>query len=294
MKTFYLNNSSLPILSCSKQYHLRVVTGLKPPPGGNKYTTPGLAFHKMMQLHGTKEVPDILTACVLDKKSLPPVISSAITDHQCMQLAQLAKRIHDEHPELFADCYRELHFQHNAGQRTNNRADEWQTIHFSHTDTDHYDANTDTVILTDYKTTGKPIDGGLITAYNLTSQRYFYLLAAYYLDNLPPHFKAAIQAHRLAWRYCYVGIEKDTYHLAAPTLVNLNELEVFARLFHEKALYAAAIHRDPEALAVKDGILNGQCWKCPFTSICTAEIEDNLITNWPYGKKPYTYHHNDE
>lgn len=292
MKPFFLNNSSFSILSCAKRYHLQVVQGLRPPPGGNKYTTPGLAFHKMMQLVGTEGYPNMAMLAMFDKNKHKEI--AVIPEVQAIQLAKLADRIYEEHPEMYVDCRRELHFEYQTAVDMPEVTTEieHQATRCGTIDLISYDSQSDTVILTDYKTTGKPIDGQLITNYSLSSQRHFYTLAAYYLE-LPEHFKAAIKSHRVAWRYCYVGIDKDVYHLAQPSLVDLNELTVFARLFTEKALYAAAIHQDP-TLALKDGILSNLCWRCPFTSICTAEIEDNLITNWPYGKKPYTYLHNDE
>lgn len=283
---FYLNNSSFPYLSCSKRYALQVVTGLKPPPGGNKYIAAGLAFHKMMQIIGTEACPNIQMAIMFgDKSKLHPLIL-AIPEVQQLQLAQMAQRIYTENPSLYTDAIRESHFEYHWP------ADPESATRCGTIDLISYDPSSDTVILTDYKTTAKPIDGSLITNYSLSSQRFFYQLAAYHLD-LPPHFQSAILEHRIAWRYCYVAYEKDQYHLAAPTLINLAELETFARLFNEKAIYADALHNDP-SLAVKEGILSGQCWRCPFTSICSSENETHMIETWPYGRADYNPKHNDE
>ena len=110
--TFYLNNSSLPWLTCAKQYHLRVVQGLSPPPGGNKYTAGGLAFHKMMQLVGTEACPSITSALLFSFKSQHPKIT-AIPEPLALQYAQLAQQIYDEHQEMFsAEHQRELHFEY--------------------------------------------------------------------------------------------------------------------------------------------------------------------------------------
>jgi len=291
MTPFYLNNSSFPYLTCSKRYHLQVVQGLKTPPGGNKYTAAGIAFHKMMQIIGTEACPDINLWLLFARDKLPEKITS-IPETQALQLGRMAQRIYTEHPELFADCRRELHFEYHLPEDANANS-AFKPYRTGTIDLLTYDPTSDTVIITDYKTTAKPIDGNLITSYALTSQRFYYQLAVYYLNNLPAHYISAIKSHRLAWRYCFVSAEKDEYHLAQPQLVNLIEQETFFRLFREKALLADYIHNDP-TLAVKEGILNGSCWRCPFTSICTAETEDNLITNWPYGTAPYNPKHQDD
>lgn len=293
---FYLNNSSLPWLACAKQYHLRVVKGLLPPPGGNKYTAGGLAFHKMMQLVGTPECPNINTAVLFNRANLHDKIRS-IPEPLALQYAQLAQQIYDEHPELYvagmhlrefqfqyqldADIYRDVFLNDQYAQATRTG-----TIDLITLTADGF------VDILDYKTTSKPLDGTLINSYKLSSQRHFYTLALYHAD-LPQPYKDAISQHRLRFRYLFVHAEKNQYFLQAPVLIDLKELEIFARLFNEKALYAAAIHADP-TLAVKEGILSGLCWKCPFSSICLADDEDYLVTNWPYGNKPYNPSHQDE
>lgn len=292
---FYLNNSSLPYLACAKQYHLRVVKGLLPPPGGNKYIAGGLAFHKMMQLVGTAECPNINTAVLFNCEKQHEKIRS-IPEPLALQYAQLAQQIYDEHPELYVEGshLREYQFQYQLEH--DNHWTESRDQNFQATRTGTIDLITltpdDFVDILDYKTTSKPLDGNLINSYKLSSQRHFYTLALYHAD-LPPAYKEAIQQHRVRFRYLFVHAEKNQYFLQQPVLVDLKELEVFARLFNEKALYAAAIHADP-TLAVKEGILSGVCWKCPFSSICLAEDEEYLINNWPYGSKPYNPSHQDE
>lgn len=293
---FFLNNSSLPWLACAKQYHLRVVKGLLPPPGGNRYTSGGLAFHKMMQLVGTEACPNINTAVLFNRANLHDKIKS-IPEPLALQYAQLAQQIYDEHPELYVagSHLREFQFQYEYPDDK-----PWQLpnlpLPFIATRTGTIDLITLTpdgfVDILDYKTTSKLLDGSLINSYKLSSQRHFYTLALYHAD-LPPPYKEAIQQHRLRFRYLFVHAEKNQYFLQQPALVDLKELEIFARLFNEKALYAAAIHSDP-SLAVKEGILSGLCWRCPFSSICLADDEDYLINNWPYGSKPYNPSHQDE
>lgn len=288
---FFLNNSSLPWLACAKQYYLRVVKGLLPPPGGNKYTAGGLAFHKMMQLVGTEACPDILSAVLFNRDKLHEKIR-AIPEPLALQYAQLAQQIYTEHLELFpsGNHLREFQFQYehpdDISFDTNHRATRTGTIDLITYTPDGF------VDILDYKTTSKPLDGNLINSYKLSSQRHFYTLALYHAD-LPSQYKEAISQHRLRFRYLFVHAEKNQYFLQPPALVDLKELEGFALLFNEKALYAAAIHADP-TLAVKEGILSGLCWKCPFSSICLADDEEYLINNWPYGSKPYNPSHQDE
>jgi len=294
--TFYLNNSSLPWLTCAKQYKHRVVDGLLPPPGGNKYTSGGLAFHKMMQLVGTEACPNITSAVLFNRANLHEKIRS-IPEPLALQYAQLAQQIYDEHPEMFtAGHQRELHFEYTLEQDTYHNYEARQDPYCA-TRTGTIDLLTLSpdgfVAITDYKTTSKPIDGWLLSSYKLSSQRHFYTLALYHLTTLPPDFQSAIKEHRIRFRYCFVNAEKNQYYLQPPALVDINELQVFARLFNEKALYAAAIHADP-TLAVKEGILNNSCWKCPFTSICLADDESQMISSWPYGSKPYNPNHQDE
>ena len=292
---FFLNNSSLPWLACAKQYHLRVVKGLLPPPGGNKYTAGGLAFHKMMQIVGTESCPDINAAVLFNRDKLHEKIR-AIPEPLALQYAQLAQQIYTEHPELFppGNHLREFQFQYELlddMEWATPMSDAHQAIRTGTIDLITYTPDGFVDIL-DYKTTSKPLDGSLINSYKLSSQRHFYTLALYHTE-LFSQYKEAISQHRLRFRYLFVHAEKNQYFLQPPALVDLKELEVFARLFNEKALYAAAIHADP-TLAVKEGILSGLCWKCPFSSICLADDEEYLINNWPYGSKPYNPSHQDE
>lgn len=293
---FYFNNSSLPWLTCAKQYDFRVVKGLLPPPGGNKYTAGGLAFHKMMQLVGTPDCPNINTSVLFNRANLHEKIRS-IPEPLALQYAQLAQQIYDEHPELYlpGSHLREFQFGYQLEQdRFHNYEARQEPVQATRTGTiDLITLTPDGFVdILDYKTTSKPLDGSLINSYKLSSQRHFYTLALYHAD-LPSQYKEAISQHRLRFHYLFVHAEKNQYFLQPPALVDLKELEGFALLFNEKALYAAAIHADP-TLAVKEGILSGLCWKCPFSSICLADDEEYLINNWPYGSKPYNPSHQDE
>ena len=98
--TFYLNNSSLPWLTCAKQYHLRVVQRPQPTARRQQVHRRPRRFHKMMQLVGTSRCPSITSALLFNFKSqhqLPP-----FPEPLALQYAQLAQQIYDEHQEMFS------------------------------------------------------------------------------------------------------------------------------------------------------------------------------------------------
>lgn len=287
MNTFHFNNSSLSYLSCAKRYYFQVVKGLKPPPGGNKYTKAGLAFHKMMQLIGGPDYPSMTMAAMFSKDKLPPLVTS-VPEAQQLTLANACDKIFNEHPELFQEgSLREHWFEYQL--REEFCVKDWVagpcgTI-------DNISIINGTLVLTDYKTTSKPIDPALVSAYKLTSQRFFYQLAALIID-LPESFAALRDSLSIAWRYCYVHAETGDYYLEEPQLLNVNELTYFRGLIYDKAILAAALHAD-STLALKEGILTGQCWKCPFSQICLAADEEAAVQSWYYGSQPYNPKHDE-
>ena len=149
----------------------------------------------------------------------------------------------------------------------------------------------DTLVLTDYKTTSKPIDPALTAGYKLTSQRFFYQMAALVME-LPKEMAILRDSLKVAWRYCYVQVESGDYYLEEPQLFDEYQLQHFRGLILDKAILAAAIHADPN-LAVKEGILTGQCWKCPYSSLCLAADEEAAMQSWYYGSQPYNPKHDE-
>ena len=292
MKTFHFNNSSLQYLSCAKRYYYQVVKGLLPPPGGNKYTAAGLAFHKMMQLVGAAGFENISFKVMLDKASLPPAIQK-IPELQQLTLAQAADRIYQEHPELFQpDTLREHWFSYQLENDFGYLSSPNEGYVAAPCGTmDNLSIINDTLVITDYKSTSKPIGPELARSYKLTSQRFFYLMAALAID-LPQPMAELRDQLKLAWRYCYVHVETGSYHLEEPQLLNEAELSEFKRMILDKAILAAALHADP-ALAEKEGILTGQCWKCPFTQLCLAADEQAAMDSWYYGSQPYNPKHDE-
>lgn len=286
MPKFYYNNSSIPYLACSKRYQFQVVRGLRPPPGGNKYIGTGLAGHKMLQLVGSEQFPNWQMAMMFGDKTKLPASIAAVPEAVKLKLAMLVDRIYAENPGLFDGAVREFKFEYDDSDTA--------AIYCGTIDLLTYDAATDTVIITDWKFTSKPIDSWLVNSYTLTSQRWFYLQALYNIeDQLPAPWRNAVTHDRIAFRYCFVGVDSDSYLLQQPALVDIEQLNTFGRLFNDKAVLADAIHDDPN-LAVKEGILTGQCWKCPYNSLCLASDEEQAVQKWPYGSKPYTHNHEEE
>lgn len=288
MPKFYFNNSSLPILACSKQYEYRVIRGLAPPPGGNKYTTAGVVFHRVMQTIGPGSNYTLTAAMTPDKL---PDFFRKVPIVQQLQIAQTAEQLYTAEPHLFTTPHvRELYFEYELPDLPG--------VIWCGTIDLLTLADNGWVVITDYKTTAKPIDGQLVTSYALTSQRPFYLagvcaLASLHPEALPAEMIDPILSLKLAFRYCFVNVEKNQYVLQQPQPISEPEMDMFIRLFDEKARYAAALHEAPD-LAVKEGMLSGICWKCPYQQLCLAQDEEAAASQWPYGTKPYTGRHDEQ
>ena len=292
MKTFHFNNSSLQYLSCARRYYYQVVKGLLPPPGGNKYTAAGLGFHKMMQLVGTDGWASVALRVMTDETNIPPSIKK-LPMPQRLQLAGTADRIFQQHPELFQpNSLREHWFSFTLNEDFGQPLLDGEMCAAAPCGTiDNLSIISDTLVLTDYKTTSKPIDPALTAGYKLTSQRFFYQMAALVME-LPKEMAILRDSLKVAWRYCYVQVESGDYYLEEPQLFDEYQLQHFRGLILDKAILAAAIHADPN-LAVKEGILTGQCWKCPYSSICLAADEEAAMQSWYYGSQPYNPKHDE-
>ncbi len=278
MDKFYLNNSSLPYLNCSLQYYLTVRKGLTRPPWSNTYLAIGLAFHELMQ---QAKVGDQLAL----KGLLPPEDGTkfaAISPADRAKVAIVADKLLREHPEMYGpDSLRES----------------WFTIelpfpgkpvpHLCGT-VDHRMLIDDTLVITDYKTTKKKLDADLAASYQLTFQRWFYIIATLLDESLPPLYRAAADNLKIAFRYCFVSYDTAEYILQPVELINIDELHAARKLLADKVGLAQAILAD-ETLAVPEGITNGACYSCPFKLICLSPAEDRVkhIDNWYLGNKPY-------
>lgn len=287
---FYLNNSSLPILACSMQYNYRVVKGLKPPPGGNKYTPLGLAFHQAIQHKAEKKVDNLSLLLLLDSKSalIPPRLAALTNEADRLHIGMMADRVYNEYQSIYADCKTEHEF---VSTSPDDAGLPVTPLRAGTIDLLSYDAQAERLDVIDYKTTSKPIDGQLFRNYQLSAQRWYYMAGLQLIaDSLPDHYRDAINSARFGFRYIYVSMVKPETVIQPPSLVDINELNAFRRQFAEKAYLASHLHAD-ESLAVREGILSGLCWKCPFANICAGVYTED---SWPYGRAPYTHKHDNE
>lgn len=291
MTKFYINNSSLPLLTCSRRYYLTVGRGLKLPPGGNKFTTIGLAFHELMAAAKNGESTAIKGLTPPDESTF----MAKITPTQRAQVAMLAEKILTEHPEMFGeDSLRERWFEiplaDTAGEPSH------QPVLCGTIDHILYDPADDAAIITDYKSTAKPLDAGLESSYTLTFQRWFYIISAGLDDTLPDNIKLALSKDRIKFRYCFANYETNTYLLQTPEWVDVNELAKARELLMDKVLLAQAIVSTP-TLAIPDGVTTGACYSCAFKSICLAKNPADaqaFMDNWYLGYKPYYPRHDDK
>lgn len=288
-KKFYFNNSSVPLLACSRQYKYTVIDGAVPSPNKIRAFKIGLTFHHFMKLIGTPG-HDLITLMGNDKLWHPD--SAGLDRSFILQLAVAADRMHTEHPELFADCIRERFFEVPA---ITDDKDLIQPIDCGTGDLLSYVSADRTVYITDYKTTSEPIDGSLVNKYNLSSQRFFYEMK--YVDmaadpnnnTLPPHYKDAINNQRLKFGYWFYSHKTDADFLCPHTYTNFKRLAEFRALFDEKRELASYLHLNPDQTA-KEGVVLNLCRYCAYTSICglhDEKLEAEQFAKWPYGFKPY-------
>ncbi len=280
MKHFYVNNSSLPYLNCSLQYSLTVGHELVRPPWGNTYTAIGLAFHELIQNAKPGESLALKGLLPADPKTKLGAIAPA----DRAKVALIAQRILDEHPEMYGpDAMRETWFDIPLDYPGEPVPRLCGTI--DHRMIDPADGS---LIITDYKTTKKPITEDLAVSYRLSFQRWFYIIGTLLDDTLPAQMLSAVNELKVKFRYCFVAYETNEYLLQPAELINVDELNAARRLLLDKVGLAQAIIRDPE-LAVPDGVMNNSCFTCPFKLICLSSAEDRPkhIENWYLGKKPY-------
>jgi len=217
-----------------------------------------------------------------------------ITATQRAQVAQLAEKILTEHPEMFGpDALRERWFEIPLSDFDPAAR---QPVLCGTIDHILYDQTEDAAIITDYKSTAKPLDLALESSYALTFQRWFYIIAASLDDSLPDNIKSAIAKDRIKFRYCFANYETNTYLLQTPEWVNVLDLAKARELLMDKILLAQAIVSNP-ALAIPDGTTTGACYSCAFRSICLAKNPADaqaFMDNWCLGYKPYYPRHDDK
>lgn len=292
--SFAFNNSSLAWLSCSQRYVYRVVYGACQPTAKSLPLTIGSIFHKFVELLGKTEMINLL----LSPESWPEFIRD-FDRAKALKLLALANQVRLENSHLFP---KDNHFQELFGEVAVPQPD-GITANYSFTiDVLTYDAATDTVIVTDFKTTKLPLDGNLITTYDLKFQRIFYehcltrLAAQEDGTYLPVLTRNAILAGRMKFGYIFINHETNKYVALPPKPYSPSLHAAYSELLHEKVAWAAILHKQP-ALARKDGILYDLCSRCEFRHICALHdpsAEAKQFAAWPYGFKKYSAKHDEE
>lgn len=292
---FYFNNSSIPLLTCSRQYKYRVIDGAKPSPFKAKHFVIGLAFHHFMKLIGTqpkgRSAPLDLITLMADQSLWYPDAKS-LPNSFVMQLAVAAENMYKSQPNLFRDCIRERFIEFDA---PTDMPETIQPRYCLTSDLISYDQASDTVLVTDYKTTKDKLDGAIVAKYNLSAQRFYYecrlvdIAADPNNTILPPHYKDAINKQRLKFGYWFYSHTEDKDFLAPHTYTDFNRLAEFRPLFEEKLQLATYLHLNPSQ-TVKEGVLLNACRMCEYSSICGLHNDKNeaeQFAKWPYGFAKY-------
>lgn len=292
---FAFNNSSLAWLSCSQRYVYRVVYGAVQPTAKSLPLTIGSIFHKFVELLGKTEMINLL----LSPESWPEFIRD-FDRAKALKLLALANQVRLENSHLFP---KDNHHQELFGEVPITQDDGIIAKHSFTIDVLTYDAATDTVIVTDFKTTKLPLDGNLVTTYDLKFQRIFYehclRLLAHVNSTTPTlngNFRSAILAGRMKFGYIFINHETNKYVALPPKPYSQQLHDSYAELLREKVAWAAMLHRQP-SLARKDGILYDLCSRCEFRHICALHdpsAEAKQFAAWPHGFKQYSAKHDED
>lgn len=294
---FYLNNSSTKYLGCTLRYKRIVVDGCKLPRKSKPELLGGSLFHAMMAEVDDRHDFNYFT---IVKK---PVHWDEVNGNLAVRYAMLADKIYTDHKDWFVDCRREqvCEFPVTEIEVTNENGEKiGVAVHYNFTpDLMYYDAEDDCVVIRDYKTTGKPINGDLFIKYALESQPFFYQLGLIWASiiegnplNLPEHWIKAIKNERVKFGYVFVNAtvgESGQVVVQPLRFVDTNVLKRYRQDLSEKMQLAATLHVKPE-LASKEGIFTDACTYCEFRSICAMndpEREEMAMKHWPLGFKTY-------
>lgn len=285
--TIYLNNSSLPELACGTRYNYRILKGAIIPKSPELST--GLAFHDMMRTVEKDTHP-------LEIVQKPPASAGSISQLTLLNLANLAVQTAGQ---IDLSGERELFLEYSASAEVRARypdlADKSFNARFCGTlDLISYDEAEDCIVITDYKTTQKKIDGKFFLDYALKSQRPFYinlLSLTYY--KLPKKYQAAAVNGRIKFRYIFVNYVDKTVHVQPAQYMHTDTLAQTLNVMYEKLALAVYYHLNPSA-SYKDGMFFGHCFFCPFKQLCSTFDpikEQEMIEKWPYGFRIYDPQH---
>jgi len=284
---FFFNNSSLEDQSCTLRYTYKQVFGrvLSLSSKKDDSLTIGSCLHDILEriqpIHKEFDFhfnPDVVS------KYKPAV--DTIDQRVYTTLVELAVRIYTVEPNWFADCLREYKFCIYP-DRPNDFYGELQGAIWCGT-IDLLSYENDWVIIRDYKSTKKKLTGEHVDSYKLKSQPHFYKeslirIARYLPHTLPPHYIDAINNQRIKFGYVHVSYTDKNYIAPAPQPINMFVFEHFQKLFADRQNLARALHDTP-AIALKDGMLANQCWRCMYANICAendAEKEQQRIERLP-------------
>jgi hypothetical protein len=294
MKQIPLNNSSLEDMACTRRYVYRVVLGAVVPPEIKlRY---GKLFHAYME-HITDDDVSMFMAPVMGSNNFGPKwatpvfteLRKDISDTIQMQLAMWACHVRDLLGDSLRQGKREGFFR--------GTYDHLRTVDLVGTiDLIHYDTANQLAVISDYKTTGKPISAATLLLYQLKSQLFFYATVKRMLlpkdRDLSP-LELAIFQGRIGRRYILINYTAKTpdaaIHVGAVDPIHQDVLAEFEQLIHEKAALASFLHQHPD-LSTKDGMSNGACYFCPYKQVCALNNpgeEKRAIERWPYGFAPY-------
>lgn len=304
MNTIWVNNSSFPsLLNCPRQYVYRVIYGLRYIKDPSM--TIGSGFHHFMSVVQDEDVPAILELV----RSLPDKIKNVLPNAQITRLADLAVRTHQRlrtgEPfvrETFVEIDTASLLNPDVIQLPDNvRIRDAMTL--DRGEVVRLGINGEYFLLTDYKTTHKPLQrADLHIGYKLSSQLRFYaktLIFAARTGQLPATlepYTELLKDGRIATRYVYVNYTdkaaekpQDQIYVGDPVLYTPDELDTFTKQVNDRRMLAAFIALNPQH-AHKDGIMSGACYKCPYTSICllgNPVLEQTAVENWALGRAPY-------
>lgn len=285
----YLNNSSFYEMSCARRYYYRVVKGAAPTEKSDSLIY-GTFFHRVMQSIGPETTLADLTLINKPKgfDDLPLQVA--------VNMCQLALKLFRENPAIYGECEREHFFEYESPYSPN-------VTRCGTADVLSFNGPANTIDVYDYKTTAKPINGGFYVDYALKSQPYTYMIclkeyAKSESCTLPDKFKELLAAGRVRFAYIFVKYnEPQLIVVNAPIYAASDALNKYSDVILEHEILAAELHKRPIEFAVKQGMFNGACYRCPYKFVCSkhdADKEAAAIEKWPGGLKPYNPKHDDE
>lgn len=308
-QTIYFNNSGMTPLACDRHYLYKVVKGAVTQKSAELKL--GTAFHKMVE--GLQTHHSILNLAMGElappnRADLDPLHFNAIcnlaiaardrglvrTDRYALREFYFEIDDTEKHQDELARCW-----------PTTSPITSLSIVRCGTIDIIDYDEADNHLILDDWKTTRKKIDGDFFRDYDLKSQRKFYVTGiqdlaihqpAYLLQKgFKPEWVEAARDGRIKFRYIFVSYVANEIITGDFKVFHESELERFRTLVSEKELYAAFIYLNPDK-TTKSGETSGACYFCHFKGICALNDphkEQERFEAWPLGFSPYDPHHLD-